>query len=428
MSCCCNPLIAGSVTPVGPPVGDVDEWWVDAATGIDAPGRGTTAATPFKTAEYLNDTLNPGGAAYEPTNPVTTIHFAAGQYGSLDLKGRFPPSTPQFGAYVQILCEVALGDPIVISNSVTANPGTSTRGQMTTVGPIGFVDKKRYVVLDGVQAGSFNYTMGQNASAQNFFVGAWGNYDTGAQYASLPVGSTVAQHISLVSFQRINMVWLGPGYCEVRYAEVHGTLIMRADAVGGTVDLVACELFGDAGGGAAEYYADCLFAACHFVSGAFNFWRSTAAYIYQSCTVEAAATIRALSSSFISFSRGSQINGGRLVALPYGEINFNNDTEFENGAGAFIAIDVRPRGLVSFTSGRVWGVAGVYATAINLQSLGAASYATAGQFAGPLIPATTQLNMSGHPLAIAASIPRSYDRAGTVFALNPDPAAIATTT
>jgi len=407
-------------------VGSVPDWYVNNAIGTDAPGFGLSAAAPFKTAEYLSSVLNPGGEIYEPTLAVVRIHFAAGQYGALDIKGRFPSSVPQYGAFVQILCEVALGPPIVLSAVVTGNSATSTRGQITTIGATNFVDKKRYIVLDGTQIGAVGYTCGQNASPQNFFCGPWGKYDGVKQFLTIPVGSSIALQNLLVSFQRVDMVWLGPGYCELRNAQIHGTLILKADFVGGTVDLIECELFGDAGASLADYFTDAIFASCQFVAGTFQFWRGTA-FFQHSCQFESAAIIRARNGASLQFSRGDLFNGGRVICDAYGDVVFNADSEFENGT-ANAAILCAGGGLLRFPSGKVWGLAGAYATAIQVDSLGEVSYAAASQFAGPLIPATVQLSMTGHNLAIAASIPRSYDRAGCVFALSPDPAALATTT
>lgn len=425
MTCGCTPFGSGTPPPAPPDPGLVANWYLDASIVIPANQQdGLTPATAYKTSAQLCQRLCPGGAEYypSPTIPKVTIHVAPGSYGGLDLRGVGDPSLGAFAQYVQVDCAYTSSDPIVLTAVVNTVDGV-TRGQVSSAATP-FPNRRRLRVVSGTATGAKAYTCGQNASANNFFVSRWWNYDT-ATSPNVPPGSEVIVDTLTVSFSRVRIHWTGPSYFELRNAIVHNECTLFGNGVAGTVDMIGCDLRADSNGGFANYVVqNAIVDSCAFLSGEFGFGAGFP-YLY-ACEIVQGAKISTYTGAWMSVQTGCIFDGGTLAVWGSGSlVQFSKAIEFENGV-ASAAIDVRGGGIMSF-GGLAWGLSAPYATGINLNSMAFAYTNALANVQTPGIPATTQLNMTGHALTYA-QIPRSYDRAGCVFALSPDPAAVATTT
>jgi len=389
---------------------EVATWGSDDASGL--PGE------PLATSEELCRRLCPGGRLYVPplgANP--TIAFAPGDYGALNLFGRFPDGTGLYGAVVMINCEVSQGAPFNLSAVVATNAATNTRGQLTTDTPgAGFDRGTRIRMKTGAAAGACSYSTGQNASAANHFVKEFYNYDTSALQTPAP-GDQAALEVLTVSFARVDLRFEGPGYVQLNDAQIHGDLNALGYSAGGTIDFVGCEIYADTQGGYADYYAYfAIFANCKFVSGDAEFSNG---FPYLSGNyVASGAQVSCYAGCVLDLAAGNCVDGGRLETRePSGSLYINSSVEFENGSAGVTAITALYAATLLFIGGaRVWGASTAYGVGIKLEALCQARVNAVSQLA---IPATVPLRMAGHDL-VYSDVPKSFEASRCAFALEAD--------
>ncbi len=408
--------------------GFVSDWYVNASTGSDL-NDGKSFATQFATVEKLSQTLCPDGT-------VVIIHQNVTIHIGYDASGN--PSAP--ATYGTLYLPFQVAEPLsnltfTINCAFTSTTGTltsvvdttiSTQGRITVSGTT-LTNRCRIRSISGAQSGAYTYGIGPVNSVTDSFIKSWYPISDPLNAVNVANGTLIAVDTLLVT---INHLYISPisrsgtaGIGQV-ITTINDVILPNGANLpypqGSTGFLLkGCKFTGTSSGriNGNVRALNCQFAGIAAFSGlgyGYNGEFVLAGCVFSVATIQIG--IYSLIDNVANAYDQSSIDVG--IAGAFSLFGTSSIREWSNGAG-LTAITLRRGAIFSADGGRQFGFGTPYDVGFNIESNCQATTASAAIIG---IPATIQLNMSGHHLSYS-DIPIAFPRAGCVFSINPDPTA-----
>ncbi len=410
---------SGSANPFNP-ASLVANWYVNASSGNDA-NDGLTSGTAFRTTERLNDVLCPGGA-WLIILQSTSVHLAAGSYGSIELSVSAPVGS---GFPFQVLCDFTSSSSITLA-SVTNTVETSSpvRGEITTASGA-FSAGCRIRSTSGASVGAITYCTGLNGGATDAFVKTWflENGTTVATVVNIVPATTCVVDTLTVTIARVQIRL--PGH--PNGGSTVGTVVVRdailpngiefVNSIGGSSAVFAagCQIGGSS---IARVSGNCQLRNCRILGAgqfaAFGF----PIIVFLGCCLETAVLV----GNAGQMAGGCCFNGGSLaVGFASGSVTAAMSiaaTEWTNGSGvtAITLFGGCNIGII----GQQYGFGTLFAVGF---SLGGGATVVTDTLAHVAIPATQQVQMAGNNISYSR-IPVSFPNSDCSFVLASDTSSV----
>lgn len=390
----------------------VPTWFVDAAntTGVQ---DGLSAATAFRTTEQLSNTLCPFMSPYTQILPAVTVNVAAGSYGALDLN--IAASAGLTGLTFDVNCAFnAVTDTLT---SVVNTVAGATQGRITLNSGAALTARQRIRSTSGANVGAITYGMGPLNAANDTFVKNW--FVAPLTIVNIANGTTVALETLLATINRVRVTPIQANSAQLT-VRINDAILPNGAYMPTTQGSSACLLRGcKITGGRVN--ANIRMENCQFALGAapqLTGLNSVGQPVLAGCIVQGQLII-AFTSAVLNV--GNCFDGGTVLVQQGQLVNSGTSTgtEWSNGAGTAVNLTVKSD-YISTSGATQFGFGTQYAVGYALESNCTGTVVAAANLG---IPAVTQISASGHALTYAG-VPFSIPRAGVVFAINPDPAAV----
>lgn len=378
-------------------------WVINGVTGSDN-NTGLASGTALATAEELSRRLCPGGSRLDISVAAVTVTFQANgvatSYGKVQLNlSSSSTSTRVF----TLQSEFNSSANITIATSVSANPTTGARSELTSLSSL-FVAKKRLRnTTAGARLGGLAVASNLNGAATDVFVGTnWQNPITGTA-ADPVVGDTVTVDTLLVTFNTVEITSHTGVNVLVQDSILTRSFFQTFSSAGSLTSnpfIWGCETSPTTVSNVLESYGGMLLLAVRF-----NFACVIAGDYCNVAGVSVQAAVSVYSKNFVAsasadniIDAGSVTIGG-LHAEVFCKAVISGRFEHENGSG--LTAWTLQFGSALTAANSMWG-AGGYATGFSLTASthveSSVSYGVAG---GINFGSTTNFSLSGKSVSYA---------------------------